>query len=424
MDIHVSLSQEQLQKLSAHQIQSLEILSMSAEELRDMLQKESEENPFMDYHPTTSSNGASEFLNFVAAPEKDCVKNFILEQLNPTQYSRPVWAVLTYLAQCVDDNGYLTITEDELSHKIPLPPGFFSDCLHILQQLNPAGICAASLEECLSLQLARRHKLTPLAQKIIAHHLEDVGAGRINAVCTALHLPKSKILPVLRLIKRLNPAPLQGMFSHPDSYIVPDVIIRFTEAGEPEISLNDSWVSSYSLSDYYIHMMHEATDPDIKSYFKQKYTRCYMILHNIERRRKTLTSLTEAIWNWQYAYVQSHHALRPMTLHDIAEKTGLHISTISRSIKDKYVQTPWRTISFKALFQSPLQRDGAVLSKDAIKMALKQLIAQENRKKPYSDSQLTQLLTQQFGAPISRRVIQKYRHMLHIANSYERKLFD
>lgn len=171
-------------------------------------------------------------------------------------------------------------------------------------------------------------------------------------------------------------------------------------------------------------MMHSATDPDIKSYFKEKYTRCYMMLHNIERRRKTLTVLTDAIWNWQYSYVQAHHALRPMTLKDISQKTGLHISTISRSIKDKYVQTPWRTISFKSLFQSPLHHGDKNLSKDAVKTSLKRLIRQENRRKPYSDSQLTVLLTQQFGIPISRRVIQKYRRMLHIANSYERRILD
>lgn len=424
MDAHISLSQEQLQKLSANQIQSLQILSMSAEDLRDMLQKESEENPFMDYHPVSSQDGASEFLNFVAAPEKDRIKNFILEQLNPSQYSRPVWALLTYLAQCVDDNGYLTVTEEELSCKFPLPPGLFADCLQILQQLNPAGICAASLQECLLLQLARKNKLTPLAKKIVCHHLDDVGNGRLNAICNALHIPKSKVLPVVRLIKRLEPTPLKGLFDTVDSYVVPDVIIRFTETGDYEIHLNDSWITSYSLSDYYTHMMHSATDPDIKSYFKEKYTRCYMMLHNIERRRKTLTVLTNAIWNWQYSYVQAHHALRPMTLKDISQKTGLHISTISRSIKDKYVQTPWRTISFKSLFQSPLHHGDKNLSKDAVKTSLKRLIRQENRRKPYSDSQLTVLLTQQFGIPISRRVIQKYRRMLHIANSYERRILD
>lgn len=422
INAHISLSQEQLQKLSANQIQSLQILSMSAEDLRDMLQKESEENPFMEYHPVSSQSGVSEFLNFIAAPEKDRIKNFILEQLNPSQYSRPTWALLTYLAQCVDDNGYLTITEEELSHKIPLPPRLFDDCLQILQCLNPAGICAVSLQECLLLQLVRKNKLTPLAQKIVCHYLDDVGNGRINAICNALHIPKSKVLPVVRLIKCLDPTPLKGMFDTVDSYVVPDVIIHFSEIGGYEIHLNDSWITSYSLSDYYTHMMHSTTDPDIKSYFKEKYTRCYMILHNIERRRQTLITLADAIWNWQYAYVKTHHALRPMTLKDISQKTGLHISTISRSIKDKYLQTPWRTVSFKSLFQSPLNRKGQLFSKDAIKIALKQIIAQENRKKPYSDSQLTVLLTKQFGFPISRRVIQKYRNQLYIANSYERRI--
>lgn len=418
---HISLTQEQLQKLSARQIQSLQILSMSSEELHDMLQKESEENPFMDYHPSSSSEGSSDFLNFVAAPEKDSIKKFILEQLNPKQYNRMTWGLLTYLAQCVDEKGYLTITEQELAQKIPLPSGLFAECLAILQGLNPPGICASSVEECLLLQLKQKNKLTPLAETIVTHHLEAVGAGHIKAICEALHVSREKIAPILRIIKTLDPAPLKGLFSQAGSYVVPDIIVRLTEEGY-EIIINDSWVSSYSMSDYYIRMMRTTTDPEVKAYFEKKYMRCYMILHNIERRRQTLTSLTDAIWKWQYEYVQSHKALRPMTLKDIAGQTGLHMSTISRSIKDKYLQTPWRTVLFKSLFHGALSKEKNALSKDEVMHALQALIAQEDTDNPYSDLQLTEMLSQQFDISISRRVIQKYRKLLHIPNSYERKI--
>ena len=111
----MTLTQEQIQKLSAMQIQSLQILSMSSEDLRSLLQKESEENPFLDYHPSASRGGAAEFLQFVAAPDKDRIKNFLIEQLNPSQFTKPQWALLNYLAQCVDDQGYLTVTEQDVS---------------------------------------------------------------------------------------------------------------------------------------------------------------------------------------------------------------------------------------------------------------------------------------------------------------------
>ena len=123
------------------QIQSLQILSMSSEDLRSLLQKESEENPFLDYHPSSSRGGAAEFLQFVAAPDKDRIKNFLIEQLNPSQFTKPQWALLNYLAQCVDDQGYLTVTEQDVS-RFPLPDGLFSQAVAILQGLHPPGIGA------------------------------------------------------------------------------------------------------------------------------------------------------------------------------------------------------------------------------------------------------------------------------------------
>jgi RNA polymerase sigma-54 factor len=133
-------------------------------------------------------------------------------------------------------------------------------------------------------------------------------------------------------------------------------------------------------------------------------------------------ALTNAIWDWQYDYIQKHHTLRPMTLKNIAEATGLHISTISRSTKDKYLQMPWRTVSFKSLFQRSLpQKEGAGISHLAINNALRTLIHEEIPSNPYSDSQLLQLLKNRFQLTVSRRVIQKYRNALGILNSYERR---
>lgn len=420
MDPRITLTQEQIQKLSAMQIQSLQILSMSSEDLHSLLQKESEENPFLDYHPSSSRGGAAEFLQYIAAPEEDMVQNFIIEQLNPHDFTKPQWALLTYLAQFVDSKGYLSIDKTAIN-RLSLPEGMYEDMLSVLQNLNPPGICATSLSECLKLQLRRMGKCLPLAETIIDCYLVELSKNQTGAISKALGVSKQQLTPIFRLIKSLDPAPLKGQFESTSAYVVPDIIIQLTDTGY-EILLNDAWTSAYSISDYYISMMRQTSDPDIKSYFQQKYSRCTLLMHNIERRRQTLRTLTDAIWKWQYGYILQHRSLRPMRLKDIAQLTGLHISTISRAIKDKYIQTPWQTMPFKTLFQSPLRKNGRDVSKDAVKRALKHLIDTENKRTPYSDAQLVQLLSEQFGTSISRRVVQKYRHLLHIPNSYERKV--
>lgn len=418
----VVLSPKQQQHLSAVQLQSLHILSLPVDALRELLQKESEENPFIEYQPMSDIHDRTdECLNFTAAPEKDSVKNFILEQLNPQQYSRPQWALLSYLAGCVDDDGYLAITEQELAARVPLPSGLFTYCLKTLQQLDPAGICAYDIKDSLKLQLQRKKMLTPLLTQLIDCHLEDIAINAYPKLCHIFSLPKKEISVAIQKIKTLSPSPLKGFHDKIESYIVPDVIIRITQDGH-ETLLNDSWIASYSISDYYINMMRATIDPVIKSYFKEKYLRSYMLLHNVERRRQTLISLTNAIWDWQYDYFCSHQALRPMTLKDISTKTGLHVSTISRCTKDKYLQTPWHTVSFRSLFQRPLaKQSGSPVSHIIIKEALLSLIHREPSSDPYSDLQLLEMLEKYYHITVSRRVIQKYRKALGIANSYERR---
>ena len=424
MDAALNLTQEQLQKLSINQIQSLHILSLSSESLRDLLQKESEENPFMDYSPAANSSLASDtaasFLNFIAAPEERTVKQFILEQVTPSHFTTPQWALFSYLAAYVDTRGYLTITEEELTKKLPLPPGLFTSCLQILQNLEPAGIGATSLKNCLKLQLQRKKKLTPLLEELLENHLDELRKPNSSQLCHSLKCSKKQLTAALRCIKALTPAPLENLFEENTAYIIPDVIIKCSHE-DHEIILNDSWVSSYSLSDYYVRMMQSTTDDSVKKYFQEKYTRCRLLFYNIERRRKTLYALTEAIWNHQKNYLKNQGVLQPMTLADIAQEVGVHPSTISRSIKDKYLQTPYLTVSFKSLFQRPFPKKGKNISKEAVKHALYHLIQTETPEKPYSDADLTQLLSDQFKRSFSRRLIQKYRMSLHIENSYNRK---
>lgn len=423
MKIETKLTQEQVQRLSMIQLQSLQILALSTESLQDMLQKEYTENPFMDYKGSQGSkaNNNNDFLQFMPAPDEDYIKNFILEQLNPNKFTTPEWTLLKYLAGCVDEDGFLLINEEDLEARLHIPRVLLQRCIAQLRQLDPAGICTSSIPDCLKEQLARKDQLTPELQLIIDNHLEDLGKNKFKVICNSLQITKEQLLPLLKTLRSLKPRPLEGISNEKSSYIIPDVIISNDEKGF-RIILNDSWLSSYSISDYYIRMMAATTDPAIKTYFQNKYYRCYMLMRNIEQRRKTLIALSQAIWDWQADYFLHNKPLKTMTLQDIANQTNLHPSTISRAIKNKFLQTPSGTIAFKNLFQKGLKKGDKIISRNDITLSLALAVKGENSSQPLSDADLAQLLSKKYECPISRRVVAKYRVALHIANSYERKI--
>ncbi|ERT59647.1 sigma-54 factor activator interacting domain protein [Megasphaera vaginalis (ex Srinivasan et al. 2021)] len=153
----LSQAQQQEQQLRVYQLQSLHLLSLSNEELQDFLQQAYRENPLMDYRaPVKNHDNTADIWDFLAAPEEKKIKNYILEQLNPQLYSSQQWTLLSYLAELVDEDGFLVLEKKAFLARCPLPEGLFDSCLAILQSLNPPGICTASVTECLLEQLRRK----------------------------------------------------------------------------------------------------------------------------------------------------------------------------------------------------------------------------------------------------------------------------
>ncbi len=419
MNIENILELHQEQRLSQFQLQSLEILSLSNAELQDLLQEEYRDNPLMEHQSCSEAKESlPDYFQYIAAPEHDRVKCFILEQLNPQIFSRQEWHMLKLLAGYVDERGLLSVPERE---KRSLPPLLLQRCLTVLRSLEPAGLCMPSVSSCLEEQLRRQHKLTPEMQKLIRNHLKDIGEKRWKTISEALHMNKKQILNLVKELHTLHPYPLKGFFSSSNTYIQPDIIIK-PSWPEAEIILNDHWMGTYNLSDYYSHMMYSTDDPDLKEYFQKKHERCSMIIQQVEQRRHTLIQLSRVIWNYQKPYLCGKGVLRPMTLQEIADQSSVHPSTVSRAIKGKYLQAPGGTKSLKALFQQGCGQGEGAVSQDTVKKHLVQLVAREDRSLPYSDTDLSRHLSEQCGLPISRRVVTKYRLALHIANSYDRRM--
>ena len=266
-----------------------------------------------------------------------------------------------------------------------------------------------------------RQELTPELNQIIRYHLDDIAAGKINTITQKLSMSTQDVRKCIAKIRELNPRPISGFLTNSTDYIVPDILIDYQDSSWI-IRLNDQWIGNYSLCDYYLNMMHTSQSPELKEYFRKKYNRVQLIMHSIEQRRETILKITSAVLERQKDYFTGNSTLKPMTLADIASDISMHTSTISRGIKNKYLQYPFGVVYLKDLFTSSAgKKDNN--SPITVKKQLKAIIASENPNKPYSDSTLSNLLKQK-GIKISRRTVAKYREEIGIKSTYNRKIYN
>jgi len=450
MDVGNFISMEQRQLLSQSQIQALEILAMDNVELNAYMQNEYLENPLIDYNAKSETPGSmQEFQSRydknrfshkgeeaafheeeqngyeIAVPQQNSIRDVIMNQINQWEHSKEEIRIIEYLIDCLDNNGFMNIESSEIARLNHVETKIVEKCLEDLRQLEPYGIFAQDLPHCLLRQLEVMDVSDPILEKIILHHLQDIGEGRISIISRELHLSTLQVRKYTALIGHLNPKPLSGYSDGNNSYIVPDIILTYTDQ-QWNVSLNDNWIGDYKLSDYYMKLMGEAKDEELFEYFKGKLERARFVMRSIEQRRDTVMKIANAITKWQGDYFLGKGTLKPMNMVEIASEIGVHPFTISRGIKGKYLQYPGGTISIKNLFVASVtgeKNSDAAITADQVKKIIRELVDREDRKHPLSDQKLTQQLAEK-EIHVSRRVVAKYREELGIRGSFERKEVD
>lgn len=444
MNINLTLEQKQL--LSQSQIQSLELLTMCNVELNAFLNKEYMENPLIEHEDAGGSIGVSEDFHsyyekhqqtnegyghadrsdykpkeIVPADQGVSIEDYIKEQLDANRYTSEAWQLIDFLIHNLDDNGFYTMDTEETARIANTSPELVEGCLEDLRQLEPFGIFACDLSSCLLRQLEVMGVEDPSLIAIVTRHLEDVSTGKISNITRELDISSLAVRKYIAFIGTLNPRPLSGFYSGNNAYVVPDIIFT-AKGGQWEISLNDNWIGNYHLNDYYLKMIGESKDPQLQEYFRTKLERARFILSSIEQRRKTVLSIAEAVLEWQKDFFEGRRDPRPMTMMEIGETLGIHLSTVSRATSGKYIQYPRGTILMKELFSTAVSagEDGEAVTAAQIKKKLKELIDNEDRRKPYSDQKLVELLAGE-GIKLSRRGVAKYRDEMGIKASFERK---
>lgn len=438
----LDLTLQQRQQLSHSQIQSLEILAMDSIELNQLLKNEYLENPMMEHNGDTSENSYSEPLTSYyepsgsayistddedqrsrdfSAPKENILQDYLLSQLDMKLYSHREWKLFIYLIGCLDDSGFFTMPIEEVAEKNDISIDFVKQCLYTLQQLEPYGVFSSGLQESLLHQLDALDINNEVLTQMILYHLNDIAEGKISNISRSLHIPTTEVRKNIEVITRLNPRPLSGFSSGTNSYIIPDIIFE-KEADSWTIRLNDSWVGNYSLNDYYLKMMNASSDAELISYFKEKLRRVQFILNSIEQRRQTILSIAEIILDIQRGFFENNAPLIPMTMSDVAKRTGIHTSTVSRAVKGKYLQYTGGSLFLKNLFAASVSsHDNTDVTPMTVKQFIKEFIESENKQKPYSDQVLVKLLAEQ-NIHVSRRAIAKYREELSIKGSFDRRV--
>ena len=369
--------------------------------------------------------------------------DLLKEQVGEMELTDRQRDIIEYLIGSLDDDGLLRKTLDVISdelaiyHNIDATSQEIAQVLSILQEFDPAGIGAQSLQECLLIQIDRRDdsKVKRLMREVIADYFDEFTHKHWDKIQGALSLTDTQAEALFKELRKLNPRPGASMgetVGRSIQQITPDFIIDTQDDGTITFTLNNGEVPELKVSQSFVDSMKEYQDnkdhlsrqtKEALLYIKKKVDAAQGFIEAVKIRRHTLTVTMQAIISLQRQFFLDgdEASLRPMILKDVAEKTGLDLSTISRVSNSKYAQTRWGTFPLRHFFSdSYVTENGEELSTRQIKAALRDIVEAEDRQKPLSDDAIKDLLAQK-GFPIARRPVAKYREQLGIPIARLRK---
>jgi len=326
----------------------------------------------------------------------------------------------------IDDFGYFKSSVEEISEILKANQDSVEDILDLIQNFEPVGVGARSLEECLMIQIQETGKRKDLLENIIENHLEKLEEKNYSGIAEALKVEESEVYELADIISSLEPKP--GRIFNPDevNYVVPDVYVYKVD-GEYVIIVNDEGIPRLRISNFYKKILKAEKDgrkknEEEKKYIEEKLRSAIWLVRSIQQRQITIYKVAESLVRFQKDFFEKGIAyLKPLTLKDVAESISMHESTVSRVTTNKYIHTPRGIFELKYFFHSGLRgKEGNSVSSVHIKEMIKNMIKEEDRIKPYTDHNLLEKLRDN-GVKIARRTVAKYRENLNILPSSKRK---
>ncbi len=373
----------------------------------------------------SSAPSGDDFQRDYADQESETLKEHLLWQIEMEHFSPREVVIAQALVDYINDDGYLTDSLDNISRTLPTEPEFRPQEIDIalikLQALDPVGVGARDLAECICLQLKQINSDEPglqVALKIAANSLELVADNELAILRRNMSVSESELEAALGLIRACHPKPGSAISKDTAEYIIPDVYVR-KQDGHWVVDVNRSTSPKLTINQTYASALGGG---DSHSALRSQLQEARWLIRSLEIRNETLTKVAMCIVQRQVDFFEDGEtAMKPMILRDIAEAVEMHESTISRVTTSKYMHTPRGVFEFKYFFSSQLTAaDGTGESSTAIRARIKRLVGEETPTKPLSDSKIANLLAED-GSNIARRTVAKYREAMNIPSSSERK---
>ncbi len=361
--------------------------------------------------------------NMASRPQS--LQDYLGDQMSFLDVTPDQAKLMRYLIAHIDERGWLVGSFEELAkaYDAPVTPREMEEALKFIQKFDPLGVGARDMKECLLLQLTPETPHRDVLRVLIQNHIDDITHNRLPAIQRRTDFDLNVIKEAIDDLKRLNPRPGAQFTASNIPYVVPDIIVERTEDGEYTVRLVDDWVPNIYISRKYIELYKEkGADPKTKEYLKRKIQAAQWLQESIEQRRNTLEKVTRAIIKHQRAFLDNGpEHIEPLKMQQIAEQVGVHVTTVSRAVDDKWVQTPRGIFPLKRFFGGGTHTTtGEEVAYEAIKQKLMEIIDKEDKSNPLSDEDLVEKLSQA-NYPLARRTVTKYRKMLNIPSSRQRK---
>ena len=448
--LNMNLSQQLVMTLELQQ--AIQILQLGAEDLRAEIEKEYLENPAleMDYTLDRAESKDGEFaakdvaaladylgdnrgnsepsyftddvdrdINF-AAPVSLTLEEELLEQVDFTFPDGKNRAIANFIVGCIDSKGYLTMDVLEIASAMQANASDVLAVLQKVQEFEPIGVGARNLAECLRLQAKKQGIYNGLVAAVIDKHLDRLASSKLKEIADLESVRPSDVQLAADIVKRLDPKPGSSYGTDKAAYITPDVIVEKID-GKYTVTLNDNYVPKLHISS--IYQRNENFDSKTKKYIHQRLSAAAWLINSIEQRRTTIKAVVEEIVRRQTDFLEQGK-LRPMTMRDVANAIGVHESTVSRAVANKYAELPQGIMALRKFFTANLAKSnsGEEFIAQEAKAAIAEFIKNENPQKPLSDQKLAELLKNK-KMDISRRTVMKYREALGYPSSVKRKRY-
>lgn len=453
MNFDLKLTMEQKLIMTQQMQLSIKLLQMSSYELKEYVEKEIEENPVFDIKDSSETEmqdtslkdykkiikylefdnyshkdydkGNQEVSPFMFISSKKTLKEYLNDQLIDMKEDRETEYICHYIIENIDEKGYLSESTQNIASKLKISEAKAKNALDIIQSFEPCGIGARNLKECLKIQAVKKGMTDKNIYTIIDNYLEYLAENKYSQLSKVLGTDIKKVQEYGDFIKSLQPKPSRGFYTGEETkYIIPDAYLKKID-DKYYIIMNDNSTPKLIINNMYKNIIFNDEKDETTEYVKEKLNSAEFLIKSIEHRKSTIYKVLEKIVEIQKDYFDyGDKYLKPMTLKEISEILGIHESTVSRAIREKYIYTNKGTLRIKDLFTTGIyaHSNGDEVSSKIVKKQIEELINKEDKHSPLSDQTICDILNKN-GMNISRRTVAKYREELGIKSSSGRKRF-